>query len=47
MTVADLKKIVRDYQLEKEFTLGNEMPSQEVMMTLYQRIMGIESAKNF
>lgn len=47
MTVADLKKIVRDYQLEKEFTLGNEMPSQEVMMTLYQRIMGIESAKEF
>ena len=47
MTVDDLKKIVKQYKLEKEFPLGKEMPSQEVMMNLYMRIQGIEGAKGF
>ena len=34
ITVDDLKKIVKRYKLEKEFKLGKEMPSQEVMMQL-------------
>ena len=47
MTVDDLKKIVKEYKLEKEFKLGKEMPSQDVMMQLYMRIMEIENAKGF
>lgn len=47
ITVDDLKKIVKRYKLEKEFKLGKEMPSQEVMMQLYMRIQGIENAKGF
>ena len=47
ITVNDLKKIVRKYKLEKEFKLGKEMPSQDVMMQLYTRIQGIENAKGF
>lgn len=47
MTVNDLKKIIRDYQLEKDFPLENEMPSQEMMMALYQRIQAVEGAKEF
>lgn len=47
ITVNDLKKIVKKYKLEKEFKLGKEMPSQEVMMQLYMRIQGIENAKGF
>ena len=35
ITVDDLKKIVKRYKLEKEFKLGKEMPSQEVMMQQY------------
>ena len=47
MTVDDLKKIVKEYKLDKEFKLDKEMPSQEAMMQLYMRIMGIENAKGF
>ena len=47
ITVDDLKKIVKRYKLEKEFKLGKEMPSQEVMMQLYMRIQGVENAKGF
>lgn len=47
ITVDDLKKIVKRYKLEKEFKLGKEMPSQEVMMQLYMRIQGMENAKGF
>ena len=46
ITVDDLKKIVKRYKLEKEFKLGKEMPSQEVMMQLYMRIQGVENAKD-
>ena len=47
MTVDHLKKIVKSYKLEKEFKLGKEMPSQDVMMKLFMRIMAIENAKGF
>lgn len=47
VTVDDLKKIVRDYGLEKEFDLGTAMPSQDVMVKLYMRIQGIEASKGF
>lgn len=40
-------KIIKRYKLEKEFKLGKEMPSQDVMMKLYMRIQGIENAKGF
>src|SRR5690606_28990759 len=43
----DLKQVLSQYQLEGEFKLGQEMPSQEVMMQIYMRIMAIESAKEF
>jgi beta-glucosidase len=43
----DLKQVLSQYQLEEEFKLGQEMPSQEVMMQIYMRIMAIESAKEF
>ena len=45
ITVKDLQKIIKRYKLEKEFKLGKEMPSQDVMMKLYMRIQGIENAK--
>ena len=32
ITVKDLQKIIKRYKLEKEFKLGKEMPSQDVMM---------------
>lgn len=47
ITVKDLQKIIKRYKLEKEFKLGKEMPSQDVMMKLYMRIQGIENAKGF
>ena len=47
ITVKDLQKIIKRYKLEKEFKLGKEMPSQDVMMKLYMRIQGIEIAKGF
>lgn len=47
MKVDDLKGILKKYNLENEFNLGNEMPAQDVMMKIYMRIMGIESAKGF
>lgn len=47
ITVEDLKRILTQYQLEEEFKLGQEMPSQEVMMQIYMRITAIESAKEF
>ncbi|MDL2306375.1 glycoside hydrolase family 3 C-terminal domain-containing protein, partial [Bacteroides sp. OttesenSCG-928-D19] len=47
MKVNDLKKILEKYKLENEFKLGDEMPAQDVMMQIYMRIMGIESAKGF
>ena len=31
ITVKDLQKIIKRYKLEKEFKLGKEMPSQDVM----------------
>lgn len=47
MKVEDLKSILKKYKLENEFNLNNEMPAQDVMMQIYMRIMGIESAKDF
>lgn len=47
VTVDELKSIIRKYKLEKEFKLGKELPSQDIMMQLYMRIQGIESAKEF
>ena len=47
ITVKDLQKIIKRYKLEKEFKLGKEIPSQDVMMKLYMRIQGIENAKGF
>ncbi len=47
ITVDDLKKIVSDYGLEKEFELGTAMPSQDVMMKLYMRVQSIEASKGF
>lgn len=42
-----LKKIVRQYKLEKEFKIGKELPGQDVVMKLYMRIQEIEGAKGF
>ena len=42
-----LKKLVKQYKLEKEFDVKKLEPSQEVMMRLYMRIQEIENAKGF
>ena len=42
-----LKKLVKQYKLEKEFDVKKIEPSQEVMMRLYMRIQEIENAKGF
>ena len=42
-----LKKLVKQYKLEKEFDVKKLEPSQEVMMRLYMRIQAIENAKGF
>ncbi|MCD8080398.1 MAG: glycoside hydrolase family 3 C-terminal domain-containing protein [Bacteroides sp.] len=47
MTVDDIKGILRKYNLEQEFELGEEMPSQEVMMQIYMQIMAAENARGF
>ncbi len=45
--VSDLKKILKQYKLEKEFDLSKGLPSNEVVMQIHTRIQGIESAKGF
>ncbi|MCC8188799.1 MAG: glycoside hydrolase family 3 C-terminal domain-containing protein [Bacteroides sp.] len=47
MQVDDIREILRKYDLEQEFDLGQEMPSQEVMMQIYMRIMAAENARGF
>lgn len=47
MTVDDIREILRKYDLEQEFDLAQEMPSQEVMMQIYMRIMAAENARGF
>ena len=42
-----LKKLVKQYKLEKEFDVKKLEPSQEVVMRLYMRIQEIENAKGF
>ena len=42
-----LKKLVKQYKLEKEFNVKKLEPSQDVMMRLYMRIQEIENAKGF
>ena len=42
-----LKKLVKQYKLEKEFNVKKLEPSQDVMMRLYMRIQAIENAKGF
>ena len=42
-----LKKLVKQYKLEKEFDVKKLEPSQDVMMRLYMRIQEIENAKGF
>lgn len=42
-----LKKLVKQYKLEKEFDVKKLEPSQDVMMRLYMRIQAIENAKGF
>ena len=42
-----LKKLVKQYKLEKEFDVKKLEPSQEAMMRLYMRIQEIENAKGF
>ena len=42
-----LKKLVKQYKLEKEFDVKKIEPSQEVVMRLYMRIQEIENAKGF
>ena len=32
--VKGLKKVLKEYKLDKEFKVGNEMPSREVMMQI-------------
>ncbi|NDV95921.1 beta-glucosidase [Dysgonomonas sp. 521] len=47
MQITDLENILKKYNIEEEFKLNGEMPSQETMMQIYMRIMGIEGAKGF
>lgn len=47
VTPAFLKKLVKQYKLEKEFDVKKLEPSQDLMMRLYMRIQEIENAKGF
>ena len=47
VTVDDLKAILRQYGLEDEFQLGDQMPSQDVGIRMYTRIQEIQSASGF
>ncbi len=47
ITLADVKRILRNYKLDKEFKVGKELPSQEELMRMYNRIQDIEQAKGF
>lgn len=46
-TPKDLKKVLKEYKLDREFKVGKEMPSREVMGAIYQRIQQIDAAKGF
>ncbi len=45
--VEDLKKILKNYKLEKEYDLSKGMPDQKVLMQIYMRIQGIEGKKGY
>lgn len=47
ITPTDLKRILRNYKLDKEFKVGKELPSREDMLKIYSRINDIEQAKGF
>lgn len=47
MKLDDLKKIIKQYKLEKEFILNKELLSQEEIMRLYTRVKAIEGQKGF
>lgn len=47
ITPTDLKRILRNYKLDKEFKVGKELPSREDMAKIYSRINDIEQAKGF
>ena len=47
VTPAFLKKLIKQYKLEKEFDVKKLEPSQDLMMRLYMRIQEIENAKGF
>lgn len=47
LTPQFLKKLIKQYKLEKEFDVKKLEPSQDLMMRLYMRIQEIENAKGF